>query len=277
MRASPKDDYSFPADRMRPVAALLAASRLFRNTQDTRQVALLEMALGGYSQRRLFERFVRSETGQAVIRERRSLVGILDDHDHLASLPANSLGRHYLAHMEREGLSVQGLLDALPAVTEHLAEKPEAMRLFLNYAVRCAHDLHHVLGGYGRDELGEACVLAMAHQHLKIRGYKVIYTLGPLPIRKQLRRLNIDCSGVFAAVREAVSIGRQADWFPGLDIGQILGEDLDALRSRLNIRKPVIYNEIVARVRANSTWQNGPWVHIPTPMGALAARQAMPG
>jgi hypothetical protein len=72
MRVSPKDDYSFPADRMKPAAALLAASRLFRNTQDTKQVALLEIALGGYSQRHLFEHFVKSETGQAVIRERRS-------------------------------------------------------------------------------------------------------------------------------------------------------------------------------------------------------------
>lgn len=71
--------------------------------------------------------------------------------------------------------------------------------------------------------------------------------------------------------REAVRIGRQAEWFPGLDTETILGEDIDALRSDLKLRKPVIYNEIVARVRANSPWQSGPWVHVASPVDALAA------
>jgi ubiquinone biosynthesis protein COQ4 len=264
-------DYGpFPAQRLKPVAALLAAIRLIRNTQDTQQVGLLEIALGGYSRKQDYERFILTETGRAVISERRSLVQILDDREYLRSLPENSLGRHYLAHMESEGLSIQGLLDATPAITHSLDQKPEPIRLFLNYAVRCAHDLHHVLAGYGRDELGETCVLAMAYQHVKIRGYKVIFTLGPLPVRRQLRRLRIDPRGVFAAIREAKQIGRESAWFPGLDIHAILGEDLDALRSRLNIRKPVIYNEIISRVRDNAAWRNGPWVHVPTPVPVSA-------
>jgi ubiquinone biosynthesis protein COQ4 len=256
---------NYPAQRIKPLAALRAAVKLFFNTQDTEQVGLLDIALAGGSQRHVFERFAASETGQAVIRERRSPVKILDDHDYLRGLPENSLGRHYLAHMQREALSVQGLLDATPGVTNYLADKPEAMRLYYLYAVRCAHDLHHVLGGYGRDELGEVCVLAMSYEHLEMRGYKVIYTIGPIAVRRELRRLKIDCHDVTAAVREASEIGRQAEWFPGLDIEAILQEDLDALRARLNIRAPVIYNRIVSRVRAKTAWRGGPWVDVPAP------------
>jgi ubiquinone biosynthesis protein COQ4 len=255
----------YPVQRIKPLAALRAAVKLFFNTQDTDQVGLLDIALAGGSQRHVFERFAASETGRAVIRERRSPVKFLDDHDYLRTLPANALGRHYLAHMEREGLSVQGLLDATPGVTNYLADKPEAMRLYYLYAVRCAHDLHHVLGGYGRDELGEVCVLAMSYEHLKMRGYKVIYTIGPFAVRRELRRLKIDCHDVNAAVREASEIGKQAEWFPGLELEAILQEDLDTLRARLNIRPPVIYNRIIARVRANTAWRGGPWVDVPAP------------
>ena len=269
MRAATHADFpdlsDYPVQRIKPLAALRAAVKLFFNTQDTDQVGLLDIALAGGSQRHVFERFAASETGRAVIRERRSPVKILDDHAYLRGLPENSLGRHYLAHMERERLSVQGLLDATPGVTNHLADKPEAMRLYYLYAVRCAHDLHHVLGGYGRDELGEVCVLAMSYEHLHMRGYKVIFTIGPVAVRRELRRLKIDCRDVTAAVREASEIGRRAKWFPGLDIEAILGEDLDQLRARLNIQKPVIYNGIIARVRANTAWQSGPWVDVPTP------------
>jgi ubiquinone biosynthesis protein COQ4 len=255
----------FPEQRIRPLATLAAATRLFLNTQDTRQVALLEMAIGGYSHKDVFERFIQSETGRTVIRERRSLVDVLDDHAYLRSLPLNSLGRRYLAHMEHEGLTVQGLLDATPAVTAYVNRQSDAVRLFLNYAVRCSHDLHHVLAGYGRDEVGEACVVAMAYEQIRIRGYRPIFMLGPFAIRKQLKRLKIGRSGVFAAVREARRIGREAAWFPGLDIASILGEDIDILRRRLNIREPLIYNEIIARVRAGCAWQSGPLVLVPTP------------
>jgi ubiquinone biosynthesis protein COQ4 len=267
----------FPADRFNPLATVLAAVRLIRNTQDTRQVALLEIAAGGYSRKHLFQRFVKSATGRAVIQERRSLIKTLDDHEYLRTLPENSLGRHYLAHMQREGLSVQGLYDATPAVNAHIAEKPEAVQIFLNYSIRCSHDLHHVLVGYGRDELGEACVVAMAYQHVEVRGYKIIFTFAPPPIRKQLRRLKVDPRGVAAEINEAKRIGREAAWLPGLDIESALGEDIDALRSRLNIQKPELYNAIIARVRASCGWQSGPWVHFPAPEVGIAATAAIPG
>jgi len=269
MSTSASDDLatfgSFTPQRIRPIAAVAAGIRLFLNNQDTKQVGLLDMAMGGYANEQVFARFIQSDAGRAALRERHALVKLLDDHEYLQSLPENSLGRRYVDHMSREGLTVQGLLDATSAVNDYIARQPEAVGIFINYAIRCGHDLHHVLGGYGRDELGEMCVLAMSYEQLKVRGYKVMFTFGPFAVRRQLRRLNIDPSGIFAAVREASEIGRQAAWLPGLDIAGILAEDIDALRAGLNIREPVRYHEIISRIRAGSAWKSGPLVHVPTP------------
>jgi ubiquinone biosynthesis protein COQ4 len=250
----------FPPQPIKPIAALLAAARLIRNSQDTKQVALLGIALTGNSQRKVYRRFIATPHGQAVIRERRELPPILDNHDYLRSLPENSLGRHYLAFMQAEGLSAQGLLDATPAYTEHLATLPEAFRLFSDYTQRGSHDLHHILAGYGRDELGEACVLAMAYEHLNIRGYKVISTIGPLIVAKHIRRLGVSAQGVAAAVREAKMIGRRAEWIPALDIVAALKEDLDELRARLKLAPPLRYRKVVTRIQAQTGWRRGPFV-----------------
>jgi ubiquinone biosynthesis protein COQ4 len=231
----------FPPQPIKPIAALLAAARLIRNSQDTKQVALLGIALTGNSQRKVYRRFIATPHGQAVIRERRELPPILDNH-------------------EAEGLSAQGLLDATPAYTEHLATLPEAFRLFSDYTQRGSHDLHHILAGYGRDELGEACVLAMAYEHLNIRGYKVISTIGPLIVAKHIRRLGVSAQGVGAAVREAKMIGRRAEWIPALDIVAALKEDLDELRARLKLAPPLRYRKVVTRIQAQTGWRRGPFV-----------------
>jgi ubiquinone biosynthesis protein COQ4 len=248
-----------PRQHLHPIAALRALARLIKDPEDTQQVALMGIALAGRSQHRVFQRFIAHPTGQAVIREKRSLAKTLDDRAYLRGLAENSLGRHYLAFMEREGLSAQGLIDATPAVTEKLAQMPEPVRLFSNYSSRDMHDLYHVLTGYGRDELGEICVLAMSYQQLKIRAFKLISTVGPFIVRKYLRRAGLGADGVFAAVREAAEIGRKAAWIPSIDMQAALAEDIDALRARLNIARPEKYFAVIARIRAARTnWHNGP-------------------
>lgn len=247
-----------PAQPIRPLAALKALIRLTRDPEDTQQVALMGIALAGRSQRKMFRRFIAYPAGQAVISEKRSLARTLDDHDYLRTLPENSLGRHYLAFMEREGLSAQGLIDATPAATASLAEMPEPVRLFSNYTSRDMHDLYHILTGYGRDELGEICVLAMSYEQLNLRAFWLISRVGPMVVRRYLKRANISTAGVRAAVAEASRIGRAAAWIPSLDMEATLAEDLDRLRARMNIGKPVIYQAVIARIRAATGWRSGP-------------------
>ena len=253
------DIVAFPIQPIEPLAALIAAIRLTLDNQDTRQVARLGIAITGRSQREVFERFAGSATGRRIIAERRSLVPVLDDHAFLGTLPENSLGRHYLAFMRREGLSAQGLVDATPDLSAHLAELPEPVSLFADYTQRGMHDIYHILTGYGRDELGETCVLAMAYEHLHLRVYKVIAGVGPFVVRKHLRRIGASPRGVFAAVREATRIGRQAAWLGDLDVEATLPEDLTALRARLNIAVPHNYQAVIAHVRAETAWRDGPF------------------
>jgi ubiquinone biosynthesis protein COQ4 len=248
----------FAPPPVRPVQALLALARLIKDPQDTGQVSLMEIALSGKSQLQVFERFMATPAGQAVVRQKRSLAKTLDNHEFLRTLPETSLGRHYLEFVEQERLSAQGLRDATPATTAKLAEMPEAWRLFFDYTSRDMHDLYHVLCGYGRDELGEICVLAAGYEQLRLRSYKVIATIGPFVVsRKYLRRTGVGTTALRKAVSEARQTGQQAVWLPGVDIEAALSEDLDDLRARLRIPPPAAYDAVLARIKANSNWVSG--------------------
>jgi ubiquinone biosynthesis protein COQ4 len=253
---------SYPRRRVRLVMALHAMVRLTFDPQDTRQVALLEIALGGVSPKGTFARFLSTSTGRSVLERRFSLTRMLDDHEHLRTLPPNSLGRRYLEFMEAEGLSAQGLMDATPAYTAYLADMHEAVRIFSDHTQRGSHDLYHVLFGYGRDELGETCVVGLAYEQIGIRGYKVIATVGPYVVRRHLRRAGVATSSVFAAVREAIKTGRSASWLPGLDMEAALGEDIDSLRVRLGVRPPAHYLKVLDGARQVARWTQGPFAAL---------------
>jgi ubiquinone biosynthesis protein COQ4 len=242
--------------------ALSAIRRLMADPQDTTQVAVLEVAMGGCSPREIFQRFVMTPHGQRVLREKRSLVDALSDHARLRLMPENSLGRAYLAFVQAAGFSAEGLMDTTDAYTAYLADKPEAVRIFSDYTQRGAHDLYHVLGGYGRDELGETCVVAMAYQQIRVRGYTVIATLAPMVIHRHLRRAGIGGRGILAAVRQAVQTGRTAEWLPGVDLEAALPMDIDDLRSKLRIPSPSHYDAVIRRARNHPGWKGGPFAQL---------------
>ncbi len=254
---------AYPKARIRPLMALSAIRRLMADPQNTTQVAILEIAMGGCSPREIFHRFVMTPHGQRVLREKRSLIAALSDHARLRMMPDNSLGRAYLAFVEAAGFSAEGLMETTDPYTAYLAGKPEAVRIFSDYTQRGAHDLYHVLGGYGRDELGETCAVAMAYEQIRVRGYKVIATLAPIVIHRHLRRAGIGGEGVLAAVREAIKIGRTAEWLPGVDLEAALPRDIDDLRSELRIPTPARYNAVIRRAQNHPAWNGGPFAQLP--------------
>ena len=67
--------------------------RLMRDREDTRQVFLLMDALRGKTSLRQFARFRQTETGRAVLAERRQLFDRLSDRKSLAAVPPGTLGR----------------------------------------------------------------------------------------------------------------------------------------------------------------------------------------
>jgi ubiquinone biosynthesis protein COQ4 len=228
-----------PGPRLRPIAALRAVRNLMRNREDTQQVFLLIEALRGKTTLRQFARFRQTETGRAVLGENRRLLDRLSDRASLAALPAGTLGHAYYDFMASESLSAEGLV-ALSRI-----ERPPAaddVTLFRERN-REMHDLLHVVTGYGRDPLGEACLVAFSYAQTKLKGFAVIAVFAA-------RRIARARPGqpVRRAVFEGYRHGRSAGWLPGADWEALLSQPIDAIRTRFAIKPPTRYHAILAAV-----------------------------
>jgi ubiquinone biosynthesis protein COQ4 len=224
--------------RLRPYQALRAVRRLLDDPDDTVQVFVILRAMRGRSGFKVFRRFRDSAVGAAVLAERRQLLGALQDRAALAALPAGSLGRTYLDFMLQEDLSAEGLV-APSRIWEDDPLSPDA--LLLRERLRDMHDLTHVLTGYGRDPLGELCLLAFMHAHTRNLGQAMIVLMGVAraargPHGRAVRR----------AVVQAWRHGRRAGWLPGQDWEAMLARPLEALRRDVGVRPPTRYLEVVS-------------------------------
>ena len=217
--------------RLHPLTALAAARALKANPEDTRQVFVIFRALRGKSGLRAFERFCSSATGRAVLAERRVLLDRLTDTAALTALPAGSVGRTYADFMQAENLSAAGLVDASSWDSDPI---PADMDLFRK-RMRDAHDLTHTLTGYGRDPLGEMCLLAFMNRHSRNLGQLLIIAMSWLHMPPAWR----------AAIRQAWRDGKQAQWMIALDYEALLARPLDDVRRELGIAAPTLYREIM--------------------------------
>ena len=218
--------------RLRPFEAVRAVRRLLANPDDTAQVFAIFRAMRGKTGFKAFRRFAASPTGAQVIREKRRLLDTLTDRASLAALPADSMGRRYFEFMEQEQLTADGLVmasqswetDPVPADFELFRER-----------MRDAHDLTHVLTGYGRDPLGEVCLLAFMHAHTRNPGMMLIVLMSLLQMPRVARR----------AVYEARRNGRKARWLQDQDFEALLQRPLADVRRELGIATPDRYRAIV--------------------------------
>ena len=97
--------------------------------------------------------------------------------------------------------------------------------------MRELHDVTHIVTGYGRDNLGELCLLTFMYRQQGNLGMLMVVMMawGQLPKRAR------------AAVREARRNGRKASWLPGQDWEDLLARPLDDIRRRLSIAAPAAY------------------------------------
>jgi ubiquinone biosynthesis protein COQ4 len=219
--------------RLRPLEAVKAVRRLLANPNETREVFVILRAMRGRSGLRLFRRFQDSAMGARILAERRSLFAAVSDSKTLAALPAGSLGHDYQRFMAQENLSPDGLL----VPSQSWDDEPAApdVKLFRE-RMRDMHDLTHVLTGYGRDPLGELCLLAFTYRHTGNLGMALIVAMG---------FLQINSWSVRRAVLEAWRHGRVARlWFPDTDWESLLPQQLDDLRRRLHIAPPMAYRAV---------------------------------
>ena len=94
-----------------------------------------------------------------------------------------SLGQHYYDFLKSENISAEGLVDASEKGLSGLRELSNEEVEF-HQRQRDAHDLWHVLTGYGRDALGELCLLAVTYRLLGNPGLLLIILFGGRHIKK---------------------------------------------------------------------------------------------
>ncbi len=236
--------------RIRPLVAWRALRALFRNGEDTKQVFIIGDALRGKSGLRAFQRFRATALGQSVLSGERDLLPVLCDRAHLSALPAGSLGRLYHDFMAEENLTADGLVDASKAGSRNVSST-EVQRF--RDRMRDQHDLHHVSTGYGRDGLGEVCVLAFGYAQTRNRGIGVIALMGMLKIAKALPGQPV-CAAVMQAYRQgkAAAALYQQDW------EALLPLPLEEVRQRLGIKPPTLYRQIGAALRNAAANQSQP-------------------
>jgi ubiquinone biosynthesis protein COQ4 len=225
--------------RIRPIVALRALRGLLRDREDTRQAFLLVEALRGKSGLRLFARFCASDDGRALLARQPSLLAALSDRASLVRMPPGSLGRAYLDFVSAENLSAEGLVEASKI---HAVPPPDDAMTWFRARLREMHDLLHVTAGYGRDPLGEACVLAFTFAQNGSPGAAVIATVGAW---RNLRRLK-SLRGPHA-VWQAYRQGRRAAWVVAADWENLLAQPLETVRAGLRIAPPTQYPRLRAR------------------------------
>ena len=229
----------------RPLTALRAIGKLFKDKEDTVQVFEIMRALSGKSIPNGYARLLSTTNGGAIAFRQQELAQILSDRAFLESLPAGSVGRAYLNFTTTENISAQGLIEESMRAGNQDVERSHPFAWY-GRRLRDVHDLWHVLSGYGRDAIGETCLVAFSYAQTKSLGFGFIGLVGAFKLKKELPG-----QPMFKAVWQAYRNGRKAAWLPGEDYVALLAEPLDEARARLNIAKPLAYLAVPAE------WRNG--------------------
>lgn len=233
-----------PASRFRPLKALQHFRELIKDKEDTEQVFHIFESLPRPGFRRDARAFVESDKGKALLVSEPELAPLLDDHDRLRQMPKGSLAHAYCDFMEKEDLSAAGLI----AEYDRFSPKRYGDLIeWYGFRQRDTHDLLHVLTGYGRDALGEACVLAFTFGQNPALANLFIAYAGGLNMKKQVKSK----APVFKAIREAQKMGKACPRISEETITELLAQPLDALRERLHIKTPHFYHEAHAQYRAH--------------------------
>ena len=222
--------------RFRPLKALSHFRKLVANKEDTEQVFHIFESLPRKGFLSDAKTFVDSERGQKLMASEPFLPPLLDDHATLKQLPPGSVGRAYVDFMQREGLSAAGLVAESKKMASRARDFGDQLGWYVN-RLRDTHDLLHVLTGYGRDGLGEQCVLGFTYGQTRNLGNAFIAYLGGLELKRRIK----SSAPVFAAIRQGQRHGTAAPNIINEDIMALLAEPLDAARKRLGIGAPTEY------------------------------------
>lgn len=220
--------------RVEPLRALRALRELIANPDDTAQVFTIIESLSGRASFRMLERFRATESGRSLLERRDDILRRLRDRPFLESLPEGSLGRAYLAFLDREGISADGLVEASIAGDTGTYDMVQDVA-YMSDRMRDTHDLWHTVTGYHGDVFGEASLLAFTVAQTHNPGVGLI-VLGAL-VRAhdaELTRM------IIRAFRE----GQKAEFLPPVDWEALLPLPLPLVRERLRIQPVQAYEPV---------------------------------
>jgi ubiquinone biosynthesis protein COQ4 len=234
--ARPVADAPVARPRRRWGVALKALRRLLADKEDTGQVFEIMAALNGGATARNYQRLLATPDGGRLAYEHVELAPRLMDDAWLDSFARGTVGAAYRDFVRSENLSAEGLA-AISRERNARVEQPHPHAWFARRN-RDAHDIWHVLSGYHRDGLGEACLVAFSYGQTRSLGWAVIAIGAALRARGRRGRPYV------RAIWQGYRQGRAAGWLPGEDYERLMVEPLAAARRRLNIMPPSLYEQI---------------------------------
>jgi ubiquinone biosynthesis protein COQ4 len=229
----------------RPIKALRHFGRLVADKEDTEQVFHIIDSLKGTKSLRQMRNFIPTPEAQELLTRDQYLPDYLDDHARWAGCDTNSLAQNYIRFMRREGLSAAGLVEENLKFQAKIDTYDDLYAWYIN-RLRDTHDLFHVLTSYGRDSLGEVCLLGFSYEQNLNPGVLFIAYLGT----REINKTSGGIAPVFDALREGRRLGREAKKLAHQDMLKLLPEDIEAVRAQLNVGAPTIYRDCLARFDA---------------------------
>ena len=216
-----------------PRRALRAARVLANDPDDLPQVFTIIESLSFDTVQRIHDGMARTDTGRRLLATRPDIVDRLADRAALARLPAGTLGRAYLAFVESENISADGIRAAADRGMKHELPLPAHLE-WVHARMRDTHDLWHAAVGYQGDVLGETALL----------GFTFVQTWNPaigLILAIGLAKTIGVAPDARKTILEGVRRGRKAAWLPGQDWESMLSLPLDEVRRRLSLETPPQY------------------------------------
>lgn len=233
---------------IQPLKALSAFRKLTRDKEDTAQVFQILRALTGKSIPKGYARLIRTKGGGELAYARVELADLFSDDAWVDRFAPGTVGAAYRGFVRRENISAKGLVD-VSLNDEPMLGRPHPVAWYARRQ-RDVHDVWHVLTGYGRDALGEVCLLAFTYAQTGSLGFLFLAIAAARQIDKAAPG-----RGTWRAVYEAWRRGRRSAWLPAQDYERLFAEPLDSARTRLNLDTPARYEAVPEGLRRTLTLQ----------------------
>lgn len=196
-------------------------------------------AMAGRSFANMIAAFENHADGRALLEALPDTQSLLDDRADLGRRPVGSFGRSYLDFLVTHAFDDTTYIEIAKRTGVGLNTDPQRMWLRIRSA---AHDVRHVLTGYGADPLGEACLLAFRVGQLRHPGAAVLATI-----------TSIGCVftyGPVATLRSVLEAYRRGCSALLVDLCPFefnLSEPLESCRAKLGLTPPTAYQAALDR------------------------------